>query len=233
MSRRYYPGGSKGQTANWEGDGRSVVLDDNQYAQNAWTRYTGCPMQRGSGYSLRHIWGHPWDPEAYTAGWNFCYMPFWAGMLTEDQHLHELLRKAVRQASWDLHFRDQNDIDPPAFVEDPGMDLPEMLGDLPVLVMTPGNRSRSVMRPSSTRKIVSSGSDLFDTVKAIRMATHQSWKNIMKATLSLQNKPHEPFGTKNVERSSLSVTKRIMREAGLSPDELEELLIDYVDSKMN
>ena len=233
MSRQFYPGGSKGQSATWERDGRSVVLDDNQYAQNAWTGYTGCPMQRGSGYSLRHIWGHPWDPDAYTAGWNLCYMPFWAGMLTEDQHLHERLRDAIRQASWDLHFRDRIDVELPDFVLDPGLDLPEMLGDLHVLVMNSSNRSQSSQRDPRVRTLVSSGSDLFDSVKAIRMATHQSWKNIMKATLSLQGKPHAPFGTLNVERSSLSVTRRIMRETGMSPDELEELLTEYLDIEVD
>ena len=72
MSRRYYPGFGRGDTANWLGDGRTVVLGDNAYAQQAWHRYTGCPMMRRSGYGLRHIWGHPWDPDAFTAGWNLC-----------------------------------------------------------------------------------------------------------------------------------------------------------------
>ena len=33
-------------------------------------------------------------------------MPFWAGMLTEEQHPHPELERAIRQASWDLYFRD-------------------------------------------------------------------------------------------------------------------------------
>ena len=85
FSRTHYPGLSKGSSTRWSGDGREVRLDDNQYAQIAWERYTGHRLARGSGYSLRHIWGNPWNPDAFTAGWNFCYMPFWAGMLTERQ----------------------------------------------------------------------------------------------------------------------------------------------------
>ena len=82
-SRKHYPKLVKGDRARWSGDGREVRLDDNQYAQLAWQQYTGRGTVRGSGYGLRHIWGHPWDPDLFTAGWNFCYMPFWAGMLTE------------------------------------------------------------------------------------------------------------------------------------------------------
>ncbi len=86
FSRTHYPGVGKGQKAVWQGDGREVILDDNQHAQLAWERYTGRGLLRGTGYSIRHIWGKPWDPDYFTAGWNLCYMPFWAGMLTERQH---------------------------------------------------------------------------------------------------------------------------------------------------
>ena len=105
-SREHYPGLEKGQIANWIGDGRQVRLDDNQRAQMAWERYTGRKLARRTGYSVRHIWGHPWNPDLFTAGWNLCYMPFWAGMLTEQQHPHPELERAIRQASWDLYFRD-------------------------------------------------------------------------------------------------------------------------------
>ena len=83
FSRTHYPGLNKGSSAQWHEDGREVRLDDNQFAQNAWEGYTGQPIARGSGSGLRHIWGNPWNPDAFTAGWNFCYMPFWAGLLTE------------------------------------------------------------------------------------------------------------------------------------------------------
>jgi hypothetical protein len=96
-SRRHYPGLKKGDTAEWQG--REVRLDDNSRAQIAWSKYSGRPIARRSGYGVRHIWRHPWDPVAFTAGWNLCYMPFWAGMLTEAQHPYPPLEEAVRQAA--------------------------------------------------------------------------------------------------------------------------------------
>ncbi len=104
-SREHYPNLDKGAQATWDaGDGREVILDDNSRAQMAWERYTGHRLARGSGYGIRHIWGNTHNPEAFTAGWNLCYIPFWAGMLTEDQHPYVELQRAVRQASWDLFF---------------------------------------------------------------------------------------------------------------------------------
>ena len=135
FSRQHYPGLGKGQKAVWSGDDREILLDDNQHAQLAWSRYTGHGLARGTGYSIRHIWGHPWDPDAFTAGWNLCYMPFWAGMLTERQHPHEELERAIRQASWDLYFRNNRVCRPPDFVEDPGIDLSSLLAGQPLLIL--------------------------------------------------------------------------------------------------
>jgi hypothetical protein len=70
-SREHYPGLERGEPAVWQG--RAVRLSDNARAQMAWERYTR-PLLRGSGYSICHIWGHPWDPVAFTAGWNLAYM---------------------------------------------------------------------------------------------------------------------------------------------------------------
>ena len=103
LSREHYPGLDRGDRATW--NGRSVRLGDNSAAQRAWVAYSGRRLERQSGYSVRHVWGHPWNPDAFTAGWNLCYMPFWAGMLTEDQHQHPELERAIRQAAWDLYFR--------------------------------------------------------------------------------------------------------------------------------
>ena len=133
FSRKRYPGKRKGDRAIWSG--REVVLDDNAYAQQAWEHYTGRRIYRGSGYGVRHVWGNPWNPDAFTAGWNLCYMPFWAGMLTEGQHPHPKLRQAVQQASWDLFFRDNPECTLPDFVGDPGMDLDAVLGDQPLLIL--------------------------------------------------------------------------------------------------
>ena len=134
-SREHYPGGNRGDTARWQG--RSVTLGDNAYAQHAWAKYTGRPIERRSGFGVRHIWGNPWDPDAFTAGWNLCYMPFWAGMLTEKQHPHPQLEAAVRQAAWNLYFRVDPVCEPPEFVNDPGIDLGRLLGTQPISVLRP------------------------------------------------------------------------------------------------
>lgn len=145
-SREHFPGLDKGSTTIWTRDGREIRLDDNQYAQSAWERYTGHRLARGSGYGLRHIWGNTHNPDAFTAGWNFCYMPFWAGMLTEDQHPHPELQNAIRQASWDLYFSDNPVCQLPEFVENPGMDLDTIVRGQPLLILareTPANPKRT------------------------------------------------------------------------------------------
>ena len=129
----------------WQG--REVKLGDNAKAQHAWARYTGRRIARGSGYGVRHVWGHPWDPDAFTAGWNLCYMPFWAGMLTERQHPHPELEMAVRQAAWDLYFGADPVCDPPEFVTDPGVDLDAILNGQPVLLLVGVIRADSTAAP--------------------------------------------------------------------------------------
>ena len=135
LSREHYSGVDRGGKATWSRDGREVKIGDNRRAQTAWAKYTGTPLVRGTGYSVRHIWGHPWNPDAFTAGWNLCYMPFWAGMLTEEQHPHEDLERAIRQASWDMYFRENPVCEPPGFVEDPGLDLDSLLDGQPILIL--------------------------------------------------------------------------------------------------
>ena len=132
-SREHYPGLQKNALAIWRG--RQVKLDDNSAAQRAWARYSRRPLQRASGYGVRHVWGHPWDPDAFTAGWNLCYMPFWAGMFTERQHPHPEMEGAIRQAAWELYFRDDPVYTPPDYVTDPGIDLGEILRGQPLLVL--------------------------------------------------------------------------------------------------
>ena len=135
-SRENYPGIAKGEPALWRGgDGREIILDDNSRAQMAWERYTGTRLARRSGYGIRHIWGNTHNPDAFTAGWNLCDMPFWAGMLPEDQHPHPELQTAIRQASWDLYFSDNPVCEAPNFVSDPGMDLAAILNGTPLMVL--------------------------------------------------------------------------------------------------
>ena len=147
-------------------------------------------------------------------------MPFWAGMMTEEQHPHPELERAVRQAAWDLYFRENPVCEAPDFVEDPGVDLESILGEQPLLILvgeTTGTTT-SVLSPDS------SNAEVVARVKEIRRDRHQSWSNIRKAARSLQGKEHDPFGTLNVEASAKSTVRRIQRETGLSPAQLEDLL---------
>ena len=226
FSREHYPGKRKGDYAIWPGDGREIRLDDNQYAQNAWQGYTRHKIARGIGYSLRHIWGEPWDPDAFTAGWNFCYMPFWAGMLTERQHPYPELQAAIRQASWDLYFGDNPVCEPPDFVEDPGVDLDSLLNGQPLLILHKKSTNQTYSpssKPSESAPPVTDD-EVFERVKEIRRRRNQSWVNIQKAVRELQGKPHDPFGTLKVEAKAKSDVRKICREANLSVDQLEAIL---------
>ena len=216
LSREHYPRLDRGARAVWHG--REVKLGDNAKAQHAWARYTGRRVERGSGYGVRHVWGHPWDPNALTAGWNLCYMPFWAGMLTERQHPHPELEMVVRQAAWDLYFGDNPVCDSPEFVTDPGIDLNEILDGQPILLLM--KQSGDPVRRRSFPVAVS-GDEIDAEIRNIRKSTNQSWSNLRKAVLSLQGKPHEPFGTRNVEANAKSVVRRIGRETGLGLATLE------------
>lgn len=217
-SREHYPGKDRGHQAVWKG--RAVILANNRYAQKAWKKYTGRRHESGSGYSIRHIWGRPWDPDAFTAGWNLCYMPIWAGVLTEKQHQDPLLEQAVRQASWDLFFRDNPVCTPPGFVEDPGMDLDSVLGGQPLLILE-GTADRTTVPPLPPD---SPDREPLERIKDIKRQQHQSWSNICKAVRALQGKEHEPFGTGNVAASSKSTVRRIRRETNLDLADLEALL---------
>ena len=218
-SRKHYPGLNKGDRTTWKG--RDVRLDDNSSAQRAWVAYSARRLERQSGYSVRHVWGHPWNPDAFTAGWNLCYMPFWAGMLTEDQHRHPELEQAIRQAAWDLYFREKPVCAPPDFVQDPGLDLESILGEQPLLILA----GETTATTPSALSPDSSNAEIVARVKEIRIERHQSWSNIRKAARALQGKGHKPFGTPNVEASAKSGVRRILRETALSPAQLEDLLI--------
>ena len=220
-SKEHYPGLEKGDTGNWQGDGRPVVLCDNTKAQTAWARYAGRPLARKSGYGVRHIWGNPWDPDAFTAAWNLCYMPYWAGMLTEEQHPHEELQNAIKQAAWFLFFSNNPVCEPPSFAEDPGIDLDGLLEGQPILVLRP-----NPVRPRRRGGVQPLDADLLDRVRAIRRETNRSWINIYKAARSLQVLDHEPFGTQNVGNSARACVRRIHRETGLNFPEIERLALD-------
>ena len=219
LSREHYPKCDRGDRGTW--NGREVRLSDNSLAQRAWAKYSGRSIERASGYGVRHVWGHPWDPNAFTAGWNLCYMPFWAGMLTERQHPHPELEAAIRQAAWDLFFRHDPVCALPHFVTDPAIDLDALLGGQPILVFAGGEAVRANSR---TLPSGASGDEIDERIREIRRASRQSWSNLLKAVQALQKKPHEPFGTRNVEATSKSTLRRIRRETRLDLAVLESRL---------
>lgn len=218
-SRQHYPGLDKGAKAVWQG--REVQLDFNQWAQNAWQKYTGRKIARKSGYGVRHVWGHPWDPEAYTAGWNLCYMPFWVGMLTEEQHPHPLLERAIRQASFDLFFRSEPVCAPPFYVCDQGLDLSELLGDQPILLLTRGRQQR-VERPAANS--AAQALDPIPALRELRRAANKSWTSLQAAVRELLGEPHPPFNSENVRSTAKSTVRRMARETGLALPRLRDLL---------
>jgi hypothetical protein len=63
-----------------------------------------------------------------------------------------------------------------------------------------------------------------EAVRALRADRHQSWSNIRKAIASLQGRPHEPFGTANVEASAKSTVRKMRRETGLDLDALSAVV---------
>ena len=104
------------------------------------------------------------------------------------------------------------------------MDLATLLDGQPLLILT---RDAPLSQARVTREAPSlsdHGDGVLERVRAIRSQTHQSWSNIRKAARALQGRDHEPFGTPNVENSAKSCVRKIQREVGLSPEQIETLL---------
>jgi hypothetical protein len=220
MSREHYPGADRGSERQWKD--QPVRLGDNSRAQMAWAGYTGRAIARGSGYGVRHIWGNPWDPNAFTAGWNLCYMPFWLGMLTEDQHPHAALVRAIQQASFDLYFKSNPVCDKPDYVVDPGLDLADLVDGEAIQLLTTAQGAPRERKPLGVH--TSEPGTPEDRIKSIRSNASASWSNLVKASAALQGLPHDAFGTEKVESSSKSVVRRMCRETGLSFHEVHHIL---------
>jgi hypothetical protein len=214
-SREHHPGLARGAQTKWKGV--IVKIGDNSRAQIAWAKYSGRAIERSSGYGVRHIWGNPWDPNAFTAGWNLCYMPFWVGMLTEDQHPHPELQKAIQQASFDLYFRENPVCEAPSYVHDHGIDLDKLLDDQPIQIIGACMRkSESHIQP-----IVGSVEEI---VREIKGQDSASWLNLQKAVRDLQGFEHEAFSTPKVKAYSRSVARRMCRETNKTPEELDVII---------
>jgi hypothetical protein len=220
-SREHYPGQSRGAQAKWKGV--PVKIGDNARAQLAWSKYSGREIERGSGYGVRHIWGYPWDPNAFTAGWNLCYMPFWVGMLTEDQHPHPELQRAIQQASFDLYFRKNPVCEAPPYVRNCGIDLDNLLGDLPIQII--GTRVRK--GEGKIQPVVGSVEEI---VREIKAQYNASWLNLQKAMRDLQEVEHDAFSTPKVKAYSRSVARRMCRETNKTPKELDAIISQVISN---
>ena len=151
-------------------------------------------------------------------------MPSWAGELTESQHPHPELQRAIRQASWDLYFRNDPVCDPPDFVADPGMDLAALLDGQPILLMRRDSPSNSPHQRSTDSEGQSSYENVFEHIKHIRRRTGARWVGIRRASRLLQGKTSQPFDSRNSEAKSKYCACVIHRETGLPFADIENIL---------
>ena len=91
----------------------------------------------------------------------------------------------------------------------------------PLLPRHSGLAPRRNLSPTQTLPSGASSDDIDAHIREVRRSTNQSWSNLVKAVLSLQEKPHEPFGTPKVRASARSVARRIGHETGLDLAALE------------
>lgn len=197
VSAEHYPGLETGAIGKWKG--RSVLLDSGLRAREAWVKYSGRPLPRDGGYEVRHVWGKPWDPEAYTAGWNLCCVPFWLGPLLEERHAHQLLQASLRQASWDLFFKSEPVCAPPEFVADPGLDLRRVLAGDPIVLLGPEQAQVPGER----------------TILDIRTQTKISWAELLEGIDAAEGRPE----SKTIARRR-AIVQKMQRVSGWTKERL-------------
>ena len=64
--------------------------------------------------------------------------------------------------------------------------------------------------------------DPYSRAEAIKTASHRSYRNFYQAARFLQGKKHDPFGTPGVKTTSVSYTKKIERETGMTLVQIEQ-----------
>lgn len=57
---------------------------------------------------------------------------------------------------------------------------------------------------------------------AIKTASHRSYRNLYNAARLLQGKEHDVFGTDKVRSTSISYTRKIERDAGMTLAQIEQ-----------
>jgi hypothetical protein len=99
-------------------------------------------------------------------------MPHWAGMLTEAQHPHPEIVRALRQASWDLFFRANPVCAPPEFVSNPGINLEELLEGRPLLVLAATSKNAKPASPAQIEKWKAQLKEELELRERLKGATH-------------------------------------------------------------
>ena len=124
-SNEYHSGVKRSNPSTWEGN--KVNVYDNGKARTAFGQYTKLKMggkdrNVPKGLHVAHIWERVFDPNFFTAGWNICLIPDFLKIYTEKQAGTEMIAKHLRQAGFDIYFKNIN-IELPTGICDQGIDL--------------------------------------------------------------------------------------------------------------
>ena len=146
-SREHYPGLDKGKRALWSGNGREVVLGLQPAGSDGLgTLYRSTSGKRDWLFRSPHL-GAPVGPGRLYGRVESMLHAVLGRNANGRANPHEELEQAIRQASWDLYFRENSVCDPPGFVKNPGCDLDSLLADQPILVLQRNHRIK-VRRPN-------------------------------------------------------------------------------------
>ena len=175
------------------------------------------------------------DPEAIkSSASSMKYIRDIKGYLTEsynrpDEDFVELLaRKALpKGVSLTQRQREQfKDLTKRAFadfIEDMGVNLDSLSSHQPSSVSDSETPNREGTPPQTVSELVDIENGAFERVRK-QKRRNESWVNIRKGVLALQDKPHEPFGTRNVENTAKACVRRISKETSLSLAQIENVL---------
>lgn len=153
-------------------------------------------------------------------------------MLTEDQHPHPGVRAAIKQASWELFFRNEPVCAVPSYVNDQGTDLDTVLDGQSLLILR-GSDINGQFGVRGTDRSRGSAEHPAQVVLELRRSMNASWSNLGKAVRALQGHEYIPFGTQNVGNSAKSQVGRMMRETGLGLPALASLIDDLATRSPN
>jgi hypothetical protein len=137
-SNEFHPGKKKKDLSFF--NGREVRITDNLKARDAFGKLTGLKLNGdgrkvAKGWDVAHIWGHVYDPDCFTAGWNMCLMPNFFRDLTEEQNSQEYFQKVIQQVSFNLYFKTGGE--KRGFIKDHRLDLDELISSGDINILSP------------------------------------------------------------------------------------------------